>query len=70
MAATIIIIIFVLGYLAIAFEHPLRLNKAASALIIGVLCWTVYIVQSGDTHVSKRRTCRRILVKYLPSYFF
>lgn len=50
MAATIIIIIFVLGYLAIAFEHPLRLNKAASALITGVLCWTVFIVQSEDTH--------------------
>ncbi len=51
MAATIIIIIFVLGYLAIAFEHPLRLNKAASALITGVLCWTVYIMQSEDAHV-------------------
>jgi len=51
MAATIIIIIFILGYLAIAFEHPLRLNKAASALITGVLCWTVYIVQSADAHI-------------------
>ena len=50
MAFTIIIIVFILGYLAIAFEHPLRLNKAASALITGVLCWTVYIVQSEDTH--------------------
>ncbi|MDE3184946.1 MAG: sodium:proton antiporter NhaD [Bacteroidota bacterium] len=50
MAATIVIFFFVLGYLAIAFEHPLRLNKAASALITGVLCWTVYIVQSEDTH--------------------
>lgn len=50
MATTIIITVFILGYLAIAFEHPLRLNKAASALIIGVLCWTVYIVQSKDTH--------------------
>jgi Na+/H+ antiporter NhaD/arsenite permease-like protein len=50
MAVTIIIIVFVLGYLGIAFEHPLRLNKAASALITGVLCWTVYIVQSEDNH--------------------
>ncbi len=55
MAATIIIIVFVLGYLAIAFEHPLRLNKAASALITGVLCWTVYIVQSGDAHVVSEK---------------
>ncbi len=55
MAATIIIIVFVLGYLAIAFEHPLRLNKAASALITGVLCWTVYIVQSEDAHVVSEK---------------
>jgi Na+/H+ antiporter NhaD/arsenite permease-like protein len=34
--------------LAIAFEHPLKLNKAASALITGVLCWTVFIIQSDS----------------------
>src|SRR5690242_19684779 len=44
-----IIVIFILGYLAIAFEHPLRLNKAASALITGVLCWTLYIIQSDSS---------------------
>lgn len=46
MATALIIIVFVIGYIAIAFEHPLRLNKAASALITGVLCWTIYILQS------------------------
>lgn len=45
----LVIIIFILGYLAIAFEHPLRLNKAAAALLTGVLCWTVYIL-SGVEH--------------------
>jgi len=48
MAVAIIISVFVLGYFAIAFEHPLRLNKAASALITGVLCWTVYVLQSEN----------------------
>ena len=38
------------GYIAIAFEHPLKLNKAASALITGVLCWTIYILQSDSAH--------------------
>ncbi len=33
------LIIFIIGYLAIAFEHPLKINKAASALITAVLCW-------------------------------
>ncbi len=46
MISTLLIIVFVLGYAAIAFEHPLKLNKAASALITGVICWTIYILQS------------------------
>ena len=50
MTSAIIIIVFILGYLAIAFEHPLKLNKAASALITGVLCWTIYILQSQSPH--------------------
>lgn len=50
MASVIIITIFVLGYLSIALEHPLRLNKAASALITGVLCWVVYIISAGSGH--------------------
>ncbi len=49
MIAAILISTFVLGYLAIAFEHPLQLNKAASALITGVLCWTAYILQSNSS---------------------
>ena len=47
----IIVAIFVLGYLAIAFEHKLKLNKAASALITGVLCWTVYMLQNKSADV-------------------
>jgi Na+/H+ antiporter NhaD/arsenite permease-like protein len=38
------LIIFILGYLAIAFENSLRLNKAASALITGVFCWLIYFI--------------------------
>jgi Na+/H+ antiporter NhaD/arsenite permease-like protein len=49
MISALLIIVFVLGYVAIAFEHPLKLNKAASALITGVLCWTIYILQSEST---------------------
>lgn len=40
----LVVIIFLIGYLAIIFEHALKLNKTASALLTGVLCWTVYIV--------------------------
>lgn len=41
---TIISVIFILGYLAITLEHPLKINKTASALLTGVLVWTVYAV--------------------------
>jgi Na+/H+ antiporter NhaD/arsenite permease-like protein len=34
-----IIICFIVGYLAIVFEHPLRLDKTVPALIMGALCW-------------------------------
>jgi len=48
---SIIILIFVIGYAAIAFEHKINLNKAASALITGVLCWVVYISFMPDKHL-------------------
>lgn len=55
--ATVLITIFILGYAAIALEHSIKINKAATALITGVLCWTVYIVSSGDSHlVSEQLT--------------
>lgn len=51
MVTAFIIITFIVGYITIAFEHSLKLNKAAAALITGVLCWTIYILQSSDTHL-------------------
>jgi|GEM_PF-2090455 len=48
MVTTLLITIFIAGYIAIAFEHAIKLNKAASALITGVLCWTIYILQSNS----------------------
>ena len=43
-----IITIFVIAYAAIALEHPLRINKSATALVGAGLLWTVYAVLSGD----------------------
>lgn len=39
----LITLLFLLGYVAIAMEHPLNINKAASALLLSVALWTVYI---------------------------
>lgn len=45
----LMVIVFVLGYVAIALEHPLKVDKAASALVIGTLCWVIYIL--GAEHI-------------------
>lgn len=47
----LIILIFVFGYIAIAIEHSIKINKAAIALVTGVMCWTVYIMFAPDKHL-------------------
>lgn len=42
------IIVFIVGYLAITLEHPLKINKTATALVTGVLVWTLYAISTGD----------------------
>jgi len=58
MAAVLMILVFVVGYIAIALEHPLKLNKAASALITGVLCWTIYILQGQSSLIVSEQLMR------------
>ncbi|MDA3893467.1 MAG: sodium:proton antiporter NhaD [Salinivirgaceae bacterium] len=44
----IMILVFTLGYLAIALEHPLKIDKAAPALLIGSLLWVFYMLGVED----------------------
>lgn len=39
-----VVVFFLLGYLAIAFEHQLKINKAGTALIMGIVLWALYAV--------------------------
>lgn len=41
-------LVFVLGYVLIALEHKLNLNKAATALVMGTLLWVLFIVQAQE----------------------
>ena len=43
-----VIICFILGYLIIVFEHPLKLDKTLPALIMGALCWALISVGHLD----------------------
>jgi Na+/H+ antiporter NhaD/arsenite permease-like protein len=40
----VIIAVFVVGYVLIALEHPIKINKTATALLTGVICWTLFMV--------------------------
>ncbi len=44
----LMVVIFVLGYTAIALEHPLKVDKAASALLLGAFIWVAYILGAAD----------------------
>ncbi len=47
------VFIFILGYLAIAFEHPLKINKTATALLTGVLVWVVFVWVKGEGELGQ-----------------
>lgn len=44
----VIVAVFVVGYILIALEHPIKINKTATALLTGVLCWTLFVL-AGPT---------------------
>lgn len=52
-----VILCFILGYMIIVFEHPLKLDKTVPAVIMGALCWALLsigfntgILDIIDTH--------------------
>jgi Na+/H+ antiporter NhaD/arsenite permease-like protein len=42
---------FIVGYTLIALEHPLRINKAATAVVTGILSWVFLLV--GHVAIAK-----------------
>ena len=45
---TAIILTFIIGYAAIVFEHPLRLDKTVPALLMGAMCWALISIGHLD----------------------
>ena len=43
----LMIVIFIIGYTLIALEHPIKINKSATALKLGVILW-VCIAIAGE----------------------
>lgn len=44
----LMVVLFLLGYAAIAMEHQINVNKAASALVLCCFLWTIYIFIAPD----------------------
>jgi len=49
LAHLVVILIFAVGYSAIIFEHNIKVNKTASALLMAVLTWTVLFLVKGNS---------------------
>ncbi|MEQ8323067.1 MAG: sodium:proton antiporter NhaD [Vicingaceae bacterium] len=69
-------IIFVVGYMAIALEHNIRVDKSASALTIGSLTWAVFVMGAAEIlNVDTSLSAQEILesgtkiLKSLKEYF-
>ena len=47
-----IVLIFILGYVCIALEHKIKIDKAAFALLMCGIIWTVLSIFSGDADIE------------------
>lgn len=52
LAYFLILAVFAIGYAAIIFEHNLKINKTASALVMAVLTWMFLFLMRGHTHAE------------------
>lgn len=56
----IIITVFVIGYILIALEHPIRVNKTGIALLTGVLCWTLFVLSEPSATLLQSEQYRML----------
>ena len=66
----LIIAVFVLGYFFIAIESITKINKAAIALLMFVVCWTLFMVDPGsyiDITTSVQAAVSEVIEKHLGS---
>ena len=48
------IILFALGYMCIALEHRIKIDKSATALAMFAVIWSVYALASGDADTGSK----------------
>ncbi|HHT04228.1 MAG TPA: sodium:proton antiporter, partial [Bacteroidales bacterium] len=46
------IVIFIVGYTLIALEHPIKINKTATALLLAAIIWAVFALMGPNSDNS------------------
>lgn len=49
----LIVVFFIAGYICIALEHTIKINKTASALVTGIVCWTLFMFATSGNNLSQ-----------------
>lgn len=55
---------FFLGYMAIVFEHQLGVNKAASAILTGALCWVILMLGDASGQLTTNASFQTYLQEH------
>lgn len=62
------IVLFIVGYTIIALEHPLKINKSATALLLGVLLWVCAVI-GGEPILFDKSSLRDFIMMNPGSHF-
>jgi Na+/H+ antiporter NhaD/arsenite permease-like protein len=58
---TLILVVFLVGYVFIALEHSTNINKTAIAIVTGVLCWTLFMVSTPNESLLQSSDFQKFL---------
>lgn len=64
---TAMVLVFLVGYLMIAMEHPLKVNKAGTALLLGAVLWVMYVFAAPTLIPSASGEDFKAFVSHSPS---
>lgn len=62
--------VFILGYLAIIFEHYIHINKTASAIVMAVCAWTLFFVGRDQLSVENMNSLNEHVANVSQIIFF
>lgn len=58
---TLIIVVFVAGYVGIALEHSIKVNKTAIAIVTGIICWTLFMFSTPGESLLQSNDYQKFL---------